>query len=95
MLFIYSPSLCWPLALHIGMLLFGWSDILRVVLVTSSYFSQILLFLLTAYCDSDWATYTITRRSVTGYFISFGSSVVSWKTKNSILVLLPKPNIVP
>lgn len=37
--------------------------------------------LMTAYCDSNWATCPITQRFVTGYFILLGGSPISWKTK--------------
>ncbi|GAA0157787.1 hypothetical protein LIER_14977 [Lithospermum erythrorhizon] len=32
---------------------------------------------LTAYCDADWAKYTITRRSITGYEIMLGQTLIS------------------
>lgn len=37
--------------------------------------------LVTAYCDADWASCPLTRKSVTGYLIKVGNSLVSWKAK--------------
>ncbi|GKF98370.1 hypothetical protein Tco_0297153, partial [Tanacetum coccineum] len=36
---------------------------------------------LRAYADADWAKYPKTRKSVTGYCVFLGNSVVSWKSK--------------
>ena len=44
---------------------------------------------ITCYSDSDWASNPITRRSIGGHVVYFGTSIVVWtsKTQKGILAL--------
>lgn len=41
-----------------------------------------------AYYDSDWAIFPITQWLVSGFFIIFGGSPISWKSKKHTTFLL-------
>ncbi|CAM8946174.1 unnamed protein product [Rhodiola kirilowii] len=41
---------------------------------------------LEAFCDADWASCPISRRSTTGYCIKLGPCVISWRTKKQSTV---------
>ncbi|XP_070015768.1 secreted RxLR effector protein 161-like [Nicotiana sylvestris] len=36
---------------------------------------------ITAYCDADWSACPYSRKSVTGFLVKFGDSLISWKSK--------------
>lgn len=64
-----------------------WEVALRVVRYLKNSLGQGILFKsssqlqLRPYCDADWATCPLTRRSLTSYFVLLGDSPISWKTK--------------
>ncbi|XP_039162701.1 uncharacterized mitochondrial protein AtMg00810-like [Eucalyptus grandis] len=43
---------------------------------------------MTAYCDADYATCPMSRRSITSFCIKLGDSLLSWKTKKQATVSL-------
>lgn len=51
------------------------------ILFTNSSTTQIQ-----AYCDSDWASCPVTRRSTSGFCILLGKSPISWKSKKQSVV---------
>jgi len=45
-------------------------------------------FDLLAYCDADWAACPHTRKSVSGFVIFLGNTLISWKSKKQVTVSL-------
>ncbi|CAH9080519.1 unnamed protein product [Cuscuta europaea] len=69
-----------------------WDAVIRVLHYLKGHPGQGILFrrhsplTLLGYCDSDWASCPNTRRSVTGYFVTLGGSLISWRTKKQVTV---------
>ena len=45
-------------------------------------------FDLLAYCDADWASCSHTRKSVSGFVVFFGNTLISWKSKKQVTISL-------
>ena len=43
---------------------------------------------ITAYCDSEWATCSDSRKSVSGYIVFLGDSPIGWKSKKQTTISL-------
>ncbi|KAK9114556.1 hypothetical protein Syun_021353 [Stephania yunnanensis] len=69
-----------------------WTGALHVLRYLKGTPSQGLFFpvqmdlSVVGYCDSDWAACPISRKSLTGYCVFMGSSLISWKTKKQATV---------
>lgn len=77
---ILSQFMHKPLVAH-------WDAALRVVRYLKGTLGQGILLSsnsdlqVSGWCDSDWASCPLTRRSLTGWVVFLGSSPISWKTK--------------
>ncbi|KAL0454835.1 UNVERIFIED_CONTAM: Retrovirus-related Pol polyprotein from transposon RE1 [Sesamum latifolium] len=69
----------WDAAIHLVRYLKGTSSL-------GLFFGADSPLTLSAFSDSNWASCLDTRRSVTGYCIFLGGSLVSWKTKKQATV---------
>jgi len=51
-------------------------------------FNNTAQYTIEAYCDSDWAACSHSRKSISGYVVFFGNSLISWKSKKQGTVSL-------
>ncbi|CAA0838858.1 cysteine-rich RLK (RECEPTOR-like protein kinase) 8 [Striga hermonthica] len=78
--FVTNPCMDhWKAALHVLKYLRGTSHM-------GLFYSSTSSFNLRAYGDADWAACKDSRRSVTGYCVFLGTSLISWKSKKQCTV---------
>lgn len=71
-----------------------WLAALQVVRFLKGTLGQGILlrsnspFHITGWCDADFSSCPLTRRSLTGWFVQLGSSPISWKTKKQDTVAM-------
>ncbi|XP_019237864.1 PREDICTED: uncharacterized protein LOC109218007 [Nicotiana attenuata] len=51
------------------------------ILLSSKFNNNIL-----AYCDADWAACPYSRKSISGYLVKFGHTLISWKSKKQTTI---------
>ena len=51
------------------------------------FYPQAIDLQITAYCDADWGGCLMSAKSLTGYCVFLGSSLISWKTKKQKTVV--------
>lgn len=61
---------------------------LKGTITLGLFFNKNPFFNIEDFYDSDWASCPITRRSVSGFFILFGDTPISWKSNNQVSVSL-------
>ncbi|XP_038678419.1 uncharacterized mitochondrial protein AtMg00810-like [Tripterygium wilfordii] len=84
---IVSQFMSAPSSIHYGALL----RILRYLsgtMTRSLYLSSSSPLTLQAYSDADWADDPTSRRSITGYCVFLGDSLISWRSKKQNVVSL-------
>lgn len=80
--YVHEPHQChWDAALYILRYLKG--NLALGLFYPITHFSSTTV---EAFCDADWAACHDTRRSLTGYCIFLGNSLISWKTKKQTTV---------
>ncbi|XP_022856859.1 uncharacterized protein LOC111377935 [Olea europaea var. sylvestris] len=78
--FVHSPcQIHWDTAIHLLRYLKGCPSL-------GLYFPVQQNFTLAAYSDADWASCSDTRRSLTGFCVYLGDTLISWKTKKQTTV---------
>lgn len=85
MQYIFSHSLCTLIELIIGKMRFGLFVTLKEHLGKRFSFLHTLIFC-SIWCDSDWVSCPLTRRSLTFRVLFLGFSPISWKTKKQCAV---------